>query len=226
MNKRDIYQLLEEKMLSYTDYANVPVQNIGEPLMPILPSQNLVGRQIDVDMYTFTGKSVYVRLGVLKRLQLAARLLAQYDAKLQLEVVYGYRALQIQRELFERYKTQLQDQYSDEDLLVAVHRLVAVPGVAGHPAGAAVDIQLIKEDTPIDFGTKVHEFVPDTFTFSPFITREAWDNRQLLRQVMLSAGFAPFDGEWWHFSYGDKEWARYYAKSAALYEQLEFVVEK
>jgi D-alanyl-D-alanine dipeptidase len=59
-----------------------------------------------------------------------------------------------------------------------------------------------------------------TFTFSPFIGKEAWNNRQLLRYVMLSAGFAPFDGEWWHFSYGDREWAFYYKKPYAIYNQL------
>lgn len=58
---------------------------------------------------------------------------------------------------------------------------------------------------PLNFGASVHEFVSDTFTFSPFIDQEAWQNRQLLRGVMMIAGFAPFDGEWWHSSYGDKE---------------------
>jgi D-alanyl-D-alanine dipeptidase len=42
----------------------------------------------------------------------------------------------------------------------------------------------------------------------------------LLRSVMLQAGFAPFDGEWWHFSYGDREWAYYYKKKYALYSQV------
>ncbi|MDR3125675.1 MAG: hypothetical protein LBU20_01195 [Candidatus Nomurabacteria bacterium] len=27
---------------------------------------------------------------------------------------------------------------------------------------------------------------------------------------MMSQGFAPYDGEWWHFSYGDREWAAWY----------------
>jgi D-alanyl-D-alanine dipeptidase len=39
---------------------------------------------------------------------------------------------------------------------------------------------------------------------------------------MLGVGFAPFDGEWWHFSYGDKEWAAYYNKPNAVYEQIDF----
>lgn len=62
----------------------------------------------------------------------------------------------------------------------------------------------------------------DAFTFSPFVSREAWEARQLLRRAMMSAGFAPFDGEWWHFSYGDKEWARFYRRPGALYDQVAF----
>ncbi len=220
MKKQDIYKLLEDKMLSYADYANIPVRPNNEPLVPIPTSASLTARQIDKQMLAYTGKQVYIRRGVLARLQKSAKLLAAQDKNLQLEVVYGYRALEIQKQLFEKYKAELQDTYSGEELLAAVHRLVAVPDVAGHPAGAAVDIQILKNGKPLDFGTKIWEFAPDSFTFSSFISREAWANRQLLRRVMLTSGFAPFDGEWWHFSYGDKEWARYYSKQLAIYEQI------
>lgn len=222
MKKQVVYRLLEEKMLSYTDYADVPVEPINEPLVPIPTSTNLTARQIDPGMLAYTGEQVFVRQMVLQKLKQAAELLAFQDKKLQLQVVYGYRALEIQRRLFEEYKARLSSKYSGEELLAAVHRLVAVPEVAGHPAGAAVDIQIVRINKPLDFGTRMHEFVPDTFTFSPFISKEAWKNRLLLRRVMVQAGFAPFDGEWWHFSYGDKEWSRYYDKQAAIYPQVDF----
>lgn len=222
MKRQDIYRLLEEKMLSYTDYASVPVKPTNAPLVPIPTDTNLAARQIDADMLAYTGEKVFVRQAVLRKLEQAAELLTAQDKKLQLEVVYGYRAFEIQKQLFEKYKAELSAKYSGEALLAAVHRLVAVPAVAGHPAGAAVDIQIIKNGKPLDFGTKIHEFVPDTFTFSPFISKEAWNNRQLLRRVMMRVGFTPFDGEWWHFSYGDKEWAKYYGKQAAMYQQLNF----
>jgi D-alanyl-D-alanine dipeptidase len=36
----------------------------------------------------------------------------------------------------------------------------------------------------------------------------------------MRQGLAPFDGEWWHFSYGDREWAKYYEEeAAAIYDQ-------
>jgi D-alanyl-D-alanine dipeptidase len=37
---------------------------------------------------------------------------------------------------------------------------------------------------------------------------------------MMNEGFAPYDGEWWNFSYGDKEWACYYKKEMSLYNQV------
>ena len=225
MKKQDVYRLLEEKMLGYTDYVDVPVGPVDEPLVPIPDSCNLVARQIGTDMESYTGGQIFVRYGVLQRLEQAAKLLSEQDTNLQLEVAYGYRTLEIQKRLFEEYKIKLEPEYEGEALLAATHRLIAVPEVAGHPAGAAVDIQITKNGKPLDFGTKIHEFAPDTFTFSPFISKEGWNNRQLLRRVMMQAGFAPFDGEWWHFSYGDKEWARYYGKLAALYWQMDFRID-
>ena len=222
MNKLDVYRLLEEKMLGYKDYANIRVKPNNERLVPIPTSLNLTARQIDADMSPYTGEQIYVRESVLQRLQKAAQLLSEYDTLLRLEVVYGYRALEIQKKLFEQNKAGLSTRYKDEELVAATHRLVAVPEVAGHPAGAAIDIQIVKDGEPLDFGTKVWVFAPDSYSFSPFISKNAWANRQLLRRVMMAADFAPFDGEWWHFSYGDKEWAKYYGKKYALYEQQDF----
>jgi D-alanyl-D-alanine dipeptidase len=220
MTKHDVYKLLEDKMLGYGDYAGIPIRDSGEPLVAIPDSPELCARQIDEAMLAYTGRRVFVREGVLERLLKAARLLS--GPELSMEVVYGYRSLEIQKRLFAHHRALLQDTYSGEELMAAVHRLVAVPEVAGHPAGAAVDVHILKYGAPLDFGTGIHEFAPDTFTFSPFIGRQAWDNRQLLRRVMLSSGFAPFDGEWWHFSYGDKEWAGYYREKSALYGQMAF----
>jgi D-alanyl-D-alanine dipeptidase len=38
---------------------------------------------------------------------------------------------------------------------------------------------------------------------------------------MLQEEFAPFDGEYRHFSYGDKERAYYYQKPYAIYNQID-----
>jgi len=222
MNKRAAYKALEAKMIGYADLVGVPVQPIQEKLVPIMANSSLTAKPINNDMQVYTGELIYVREGVLDRLTQAAELLAKNRPGLQLQVVYGYRALSVQQRLFQEYKQQLESKYAGDALLEATHRLIAVPEIAGHPTGGAVDIRIVENDEPIDMGTSIWEFVNDSFTFSPFISKAAQDNRQLLRKVMMEVGFAPFDGEWWHFSYGDKEWAKYYQKPYALYEQTEF----
>lgn len=218
----EVYKNLEMSMLTITDYKDIPVMDNGEPLVPIADTEDLTAKQRGEDMKKYTGDVVYVRQGVLERLGEAAGLLVAIDGSLSLNVTYGYRAMQVQTKNFKVAKQKFIGQYTGEELDMAAHRLTARPDVAGHPTGGAVDIQITRGGEPIDFGTKMGEFVPDTYTFSPFVSPDAIRNRMLLRTVMMSTGFAPFDGEWWHFSYGDKEWARYCKQPNAIYDQLTF----
>lgn len=222
MNKQATYKSLENKMVRYADLIGVPVKPIKENLVPITSVKNLTTKPVNNDMQAYTGDLIFVRESVLAKLTKAASLLAKSNPELQLQVVYGYRALSIQRRLFFKYKKQLEKEFTGIELLEATHRLIAVPEIAGHPTGGAVDIQITQSGKPLDMGTLIWEFTKDSFNFSPFISKEAKNNRRLLRKVMMQVEFAPFDGEWWHFSYGDKEWAKYYDKEFALYSQLEF----
>jgi D-alanyl-D-alanine dipeptidase len=223
MKKDIIYKELQAKMLRYIDLINIPVNENGE-LMQIINDTSIATKQISKDMLPITGNNIYVRKTVFNNLKQAGKNLNQYYLNYKLQVVYGYRALDIQTKLFEQTRTKLSTIYSGLELIEAVHKFIAVPNVAGHPTGGAVDVQIVsKNGKPLNFGTKIWNFKKDSYTFSPFISKEAQQNRTLLRNVMLSANFAPFDGEWWHFSYGDKEWAKYYNKPYAIYRQIEVI---
>lgn len=221
-DRNKIYEQLEQAALRYNDLANIPVIASPEPMVALEDQPNLRCNQIGEDMRRITGDAIFVRTQVADMLGIAVEYLNDIDENLSLEVVYGYRSLSIQQQLFNQFEDQLRNQFAGEALLEAVHRLIAVPSVAGHPTGGAVDIQIIENDQPLGFGTRIWEFAPDSYTYSPFISSEAQFNRQLLRTVMLYSGFAPFDGEWWHYSFGDKEWAAYYNRPFAIYDQLEF----
>lgn len=175
-------------------------------------------------MKSYTRTDIYVRKSVAKQLKIANGFLQSAMSGTKLQIVYGYRALEIQQSLYEEFYSKMKDEFENEkELQEAIHRLVAVPEVSGHPTGGAIDVQIIGEDRiPLNMGTKIWEFIKDSYTFSPFIRMPEWRNRQVLRRIMVLSGFAPFDGEWWHFSYGDREWAKYYNKPNAIYEQIEF----
>jgi len=219
---REVYAALEAQMLQYQDIAGIPVESNNEPLVALVQSPTLVAHQLRDEMLSITGDKIYVRETVARMLGAVSIQLDSQVPGTQLQVGYGYRALSIQKTNFDRQRARLQGTVPDSELDAATHRYVAIPDIAAHPAGAAVDVRMLRGGEPVDCGTDMWEFIPDTYTFSPYVSRSARDNRLLLRSAMMGAGFAPFDGEWWHFSYGDKEWATYYDKPAAFYEQLEF----
>ena len=106
-----------------------------------------------------------------------------------------------------------------------------------HSTGAAVDLTLagpkdpagegapgefhqLELGAPIDAIGAVSE--PDHFAAAaladPSSGAATWhDRRQLLRQVMETAGFAQHPNEWWHFSLGDQLWAWRTGAQAARY---------
>jgi D-alanyl-D-alanine dipeptidase len=81
-------------------------------------------------------------------------------------------------------------------------------GGAGH--GNPGEVQELNLGAPIDAIGAVSE--PDHFAVAaladPSSGAAIWHGRrQLLRQVMETAGFAQHPNEWWHFSLGDQLWA-------------------
>jgi len=163
--------------------------------------------------------NIIVREGVFARLKRADEALKAHHPSWQLVVVYGYRTPETQQQLYDLEYRALADEYTKsgradevggEDFIERVHLKVAVPTVAGHPTGGAVDVTVFDSGLgqEIDFGAKVGDCRNDT-AFGAKVGSEARRNRDILRKVMVGEGFAPYDGDFWHFSYGDREWVVY-----------------
>jgi D-alanyl-D-alanine dipeptidase len=156
-----------------------------------------------------------------------ARKLAKINAKLQngqkLLVTFGYRPIKVQTKLFEREFAKIKarnPRLPNEELFEKTHILVAAPEVAGHPSGGAVDVTIINRDgEELEMGTRIADFSDEAklATFSKKVTAGQLKNRLLLHDLMISENFAPFYGEWWHFSYGDREWAAFYGEASSIY---------
>jgi len=99
---------------------------------------------------------------------------------------------------------------------------VALPSFAGHPTGGAVDVTLAENGRELNMGCAITDFSCQDLlsTFAAGLTDEQKRCRRWLHDLMLTAGFAPFYGEWWHFSYGDREWAAFYSRPQAKYGPL------
>ncbi|KAA0991550.1 M15 family metallopeptidase [Dyadobacter aurulentus] len=94
---------------------------------------------------------------------------------------------------------------------------VADPKIgSNHNFGCAIDLTVADENgKPLDMGTKFDFFGPLAYPRSEQemlkkgkLTTKQIENRQLLRKVMVQAGFRVNTTEWWHFDGMSKSQAR------------------
>jgi D-alanyl-D-alanine dipeptidase len=168
---------------------------------------------------------ILVRQSIAIKLQTIQQRLSQHNSKMKLLIVEGYRS-PIYQERYFLNKLLVQYQKNPtkdfELLLEEVHQLVALPSVAGHPTGGAIDLTLAYNGLEIDMGGDIADFtmIERLPTHSIRVSKEQIKNRMLLHDLMIAERFAPFYGEWWHFSYGDLEWAAFYHLSEAFYAPI------
>lgn len=110
-------------------------------------------------------------------------------------IIYDcYRPLSIQKKMFE---------------IVPNEDWVANPYKRGsmHNKGIAVDVGLanMAGDT-LEMGTAFDSFSPAAHYADTIITKTATANRKILRNIMIKAGFVPYENEWWHFNFPNTDY--------------------
>lgn len=230
-----LYRNITIKKVGYTMLRTAKVEESGEQLV----AANHFDKEILLEKATIglfpygNGKDyVKVRESVAKKLRDVNQnimALGKKDKKdYRLNVCYGFRKKDIQKRAFCEQRTKMAEKRMPYDSIYEfveeIHRFIAVPTVAGHPTGGAVDVTIkdVGNDRFLDMGSLIYEFSSDKVRWdAKGLTLEQKINRQLLFNLITSAGFAPFWGEWWHYSYGDREWAVFYDKPVAIYEQID-----
>ncbi len=213
---------INRHILTYDEMASAKPGNCQEPLVNVRKyDPSIIAEHEQWDMQVYTGESILVRDTVARKLAAVNEQL-KADNNLRLRVVYGFRHPKVQEKYFRERKAALQrenPEMSEYNLIRLAHDFIAVPDVAGHPMGAAVDLTIVDRDNnPVDMGNKISDYSnPDIIKTFAKVTPEQASYRKVLHDAMIAQGFAPFYGEWWHFSYGDREWAAFYGKKAAIY---------
>ena len=166
----------------------------------------------------FTGAILYDDLREAYLHPIAAKALVKAQKRLQelrpdlsLKVYDAARPMHIQQKMWNKVKGTSKNIY------------VSNPANGGglHNYGLAVDITLCKlNGDSIPMGTKIdymgkaaHIDKEPLLVSTQKITKEALNNRLLLREVMKYAGFRPLRSEWWHFNFRTRAQARKYFKA-------------
>ena len=111
-----------------------------------------------------------------------------------------------------------------EEFIALCDKFVANPyrQGSGHQSGAAIDISLVDDKgVEYDMGGKVRGFENTAEFDCPDISEEAKKNRRLLNNVLSEVGFVNYPSEWWHYSFGDRLWARLTGSKIAIFGKLD-----
>ena len=166
---------------------------------------------------------VWLRETVYEKLIIAAEALPK---NLRLVVWDGWRSYKLQSELYRILLERIMSQGVPElEARKKASVYVAVPSredesVSGHLTGGAVDLTIADmRGHYLDMGgsfddTDEHSRT-DYYEDTENIT--ARDNRRLLVSVMESAGFSNYASEWWHYDFGNRQWAEKTGADHAFY---------
>ena len=93
---------------------------------------------------------------------------------------------------------------------------------SGHQACCAVDVSLCDETgKEYNMGTACQEISPLSNTVCDGLSEEARKNRTILVSVLEGAGLINYGSEWWHFSYGDHQWAYLTGRNEAFFGPID-----
>lgn len=219
---------------TWTGSRSIPIEECGEPLVPIscCPERVLARPQYYFQGLTHALPEIYLREGVFERLLTASQALPSGHRFIVLD---GWRPLPLQQSLFDRYKDELaqkRPELDEEALRELARRFVAEPRSdprcpSPHSTGGSVDLTVADAMGRIlPMGSEFDEtsdrsetLYLESRTDGDLSEGElrALGNRRLLYHVMVSAGFTNYPDEWWHFDYGNQNWALMSGRKAAVY---------
>ncbi len=170
----------------------------------------------------------YVRKELLNKLIVAKSLL---PSGIKFRILDAWRPMALQLELYNLYSKAIIDRFNLENVTEEmqnkiINKYVSYPSYdvllpPVHTTGGAVDLTLIDDvGNELDMGTGFDSFSNMSKTDYYEVSAEKLEirnNRRILYNAMIGAGFTNLPSEWWHYDFGDRFWA-YYNRTPALYE--------
>jgi zinc D-Ala-D-Ala dipeptidase len=209
-------------LISDPSVISIPIQENAEPLVDLLKIQNLF-----VDVSRDNVQKISTSISMVRKT--VADMLLDAQSRLpegyKLMIKEGRRDIKTQATIFANYSDHLMKDnpaLTKEELYREASKYVAPPEITPpHSTGGAIDLTLMSVDgKEIDMGTRFNAD-PLESHFSNYtaaeIPNEIREKRNILIQAMESAGFVNYPTEWWHWSYGDRYWAKMKDKSFAIY---------
>lgn len=205
---------IEEELVEIPDNCGI----IIEMKYPLLNMDNAINKCL-------------VRKKVLNKLLEAKKYLPK---NVTFKIWDAYRPLSLQKELYYKYKEKIIKEFNLENLNKEeqdkiISNYVSLPSDDEeipplHSTGGSIDLTLVYTDTKkeLDMGVEFDEFslLTNTNYFEQHnINKKIRNNRRILYNAMIKAGFTNLPSEVWHYDYGNRAWA-FYKNTKAIYKGI------
>ena len=205
----------------------VPIEDNGEPLVDFLSG-------CDSDKLLLSPKHPvfdFPRVHLLRAsvAQMICRAAKQLPDGMRLQIVEGYRPIQVQRAMYRHALEQARQKMPDANeraIALEAGRYSAPPDAVTPPphlTGGAVDLEIVGAGgARLDFTSPFDLLDNAQAAFdAPGISAQARRNRDLLKSILEPTGLTNYADEWWHWSYGDNGWALRVGADTAIYDKIE-----
>jgi zinc D-Ala-D-Ala dipeptidase len=204
-----------EDVVSEIELNKMRIEECGEPLVPILDYVGNAVISMRDTRIRYRDETLYLRRTVAEQLMKVA----EHVSPRCLKIYDGFRPLEYQQQrydlIYQQERARNPD-WTEEQLKEKMFINVFPPSwdpqkPPAHSTGGAIDLTILDEEgRDLDMGSKWGDFDSPYLSSNALgLSLEQRANRELLFTVMGENGLINFPGEWWHFSFGDREWVKF-----------------
>lgn len=165
-------------------------------------------------------KTIYLRKSVA---EMVCRARSYLPHKMSFIIRDGWRPKYVQAEIFQWFINRFKKKYPnwpEKKIIQEVKNYVAPSEgsyVSGHMTGAAVDLRLLKNGKRVPMRSSKLNYQENACSLQLKLPLYIQKNREIMFKALKKAGLSNYPKEYWHWSYGDVQWAKRNKKKIAIY---------
>lgn len=199
--------------------TNLKIIDNSEPLVNLKKHCSKVVIAIDKRRMK-SEKNFYLRKTVAEMIN---RAIAYLPRGMTFAIGDAWRPQHVQEKIFAEffnYAKKKNPNWNKQKIIKEISQYVAPstgPLASGHLTGGAVDLRLIKNGRKIPMKDRRLTYQENAQSIQPKLPKYLQQNRSIMFSALTKAGLSNYPKEYWHWSYGDSQWAKRNKKKNAIY---------
>ena len=223
MNENDYCEMVESQDVELKKLKNTfEIEDDGSPLLSLKEAGlTLLYEPSFVENYQYL-----IREAIIPKIKRISEKLTEQN--MTLAIRSAWRSFDHQQKIWETHYQKAQKKnpsFTEEKLFKSLDNCVAPANQSTHSTGGAIDALIFDNESQkmLDFGSNKGWNIrlgKKCYPYNPKITETAKQNRKLLLDLFHDEGFICYYKEFWHFDYGNSDWALQKNQEIAFYDTI------